>query len=134
MQVLNTFDYGFQSNHWMLKVALAYVPQKQLHFALVKLIDKMVYGDGLELTDLLETIAQAAFTGRLVPVTDDAPRWGTPGAHPDAEETSQPRATMESPPKIDEDDLDKSVAEFATWLEGLPSAPEATYEKGEPTT
>lgn len=130
--VLNTYDYGFQSNHWLLKVALAYVPQKQLHFALVRLIDRMVYGENLELVDLLETIGQAAFTGRVVKTTDDAPRWGTPGAHPDATATSAPRVTMEA--STQPDDLEKQIKEFSDWLTTLPEAKEKTYNKEEPTT
>lgn len=130
--VLNNYDYGFQSNHWLLKVALAYVPQKQLHFALVRLIDRMVYGENLELVDLLETIGQAAFTGRVVKTADDAPRWGTPGAHPNASATSAPHVTMEAstPP----DDLEKQIEEFSGWLASLPAAEEKTYNKEEPTT
>ena len=118
---LNTFDYGFMSNHWMLKAALAYVPPKQLYTAIVAAIDWMIYkndGDTLDLTDLLDVIAQAAFTGRYVPTTPDAPAWGD--SDDSLVDESDPHATIESAPFspiVDEEAIEK----FGEWLSSLPT-------------
>lgn len=117
---LNNFDYGFESNHWLLKVALAYVPQKQLHFAICALLDKWVYGvgdEGIHFETAADILAQAAFTGRYVPTSEDVPSYLD--SYPDDTKTSGVHATVDTAePVLTEGDAQA----FVDWLASIPTA------------
>lgn len=66
--------YGFFSPHWMLKVAIMYVPASQLRRAVIELINYMVYTDEWHVGDALDVLAQYALTGQYIrPHDEDFP-------------------------------------------------------------
>lgn len=69
---LDEFEYGFFSNHWLLKTALCYVPRIQLNIAVGAVIDRL--SDDSEVTgdELLQMLAQIALTGRYITIEGGA--------------------------------------------------------------
>lgn len=112
----NDWDYGFYSNHWILKAALMYVPRSQLNLAIVSLIDEMVYGQDEEI-DYLDLLAQVAFTGRYVKTRE----------HDPSDHDRDPRTKV-----LSQADIDRQVAEFQEFLATLaPTAPEEGADSDE---
>lgn len=94
---LDEFEYGFFSNHWMLKAALCYVPRMQLNIAISAVIDRLV-AEGEEVSggELLQMLAQIALTGQYYVVGS-----GVEGAVPERDVEQFARDLQEMPDAVD---------------------------------
>lgn len=66
---VDEFEYGFFSNHWLLKTALCYVPRIQLNIAVSAVIDRLSDSEEVSADEVLQMLAQIALTGRYVTLT-----------------------------------------------------------------
>lgn len=100
------FDYGFMSNHWMLKMGLMYVPRPQLNLAIAKMIDFMVYSDNFGVEEAFQVLAQIAFTGTVISTTQS------------------PYTPVDPSERLSDDQLEAEVEKFKDFLHNL--SPDAT--------
>lgn len=73
---LDEHEYGFFSNHWMLKMALCYVPRPQLNLAIAAVIDAITSqteDNQISGRDLLQLLTQIGLTGQYRSVAPSTP-------------------------------------------------------------
>lgn len=93
---LDEFEYGFFSNHWMLKAALCYVPRLQLNIAISAVIDRLSDDNEVTGDELLQMLAQIALTGQYHAVGS-----GVEGAVPERDVEQFARGLQEMPDAVD---------------------------------